>query len=521
MPAMRAGPPYPFRPSMSAAHIIAQSCRRHWDEHIIPALHDYIAVPAKSPLFDPDWEARGHIDRVVRDAAAWIERQSAGKLKGLKVEVVRIPGRTPVLFVELPPSQPDYQDTVLLYGHLDKQPEFSGWRNDLGPWTPKLIDGRLYGRGGADDGYAAYASLGALLALNEAGLPHPRCVILIETSEESGSRDLPAYLDILRPRFGQVGLVVCLDSGAGNYEQLWITTSLRGNVTGTLKVEVLTEGIHSGVASGIVPSSFRIMRELFERLEDARTGALLPADFHCTIPEVRVQQAREAAASLGERLWRQLPWACGADGASVLPTSEDPVELLLRNTWKPALSVIGVDGIPPLSSAGNVLRPYTAFKLNLRLPPLVDGHAAALKLKQCLEDNAPYNARVTFEPDGRMGAYGSSGWNTPDLQPWLHQALGTASQQQFGAPVGFIGQGGSIPLMSVLQQGFPAAQMMVCGVLGPQSNAHGPNEFLHVEYGKRLTAAVAQAIAAYPTCTQRAGMTPDTRTSTLGTARAR
>ena len=489
---------------MRAAHIIAQSCRRQWDEHIVPALHDYIAIPAKSPLFDPDWEARGHIDRVVHDAAAWIERQSAGKLRGLNVEVVRIPGRTPVLFVELPPSQPGYQDTVLLYGHLDKQPEFSGWRNDLGPWTPKLIDGRLYGRGGADDGYAVYASLGALLALNEAGLPHPRCVILIETSEESGSRDLPAYLEILRPRFGQVGLVVCLDSGAGNYEQLWITTSLRGNVTGTLKVEVLTEGIHSGVASGIVPSSFRIMRELFERLEDARTGALLPADFHCTIPEVRVLQAREAAASLGERLWRQLPWACGADGASVLPTSGDPVELLLRNTWKPALSVIGVDGIPPLSSAGNVLRPYTAFKLNLRLPPLVDGHAAALKLKQCLEDNAPYNARVTFEPDGRMGAYGSSGWNTPDLQPWLHQALGMASQQQFGAPVGFIGQGGSIPLMSVLQQGFPAAQMMVCGVLGPQSNAHGPNEFLHIEYGKRLTAAVAQAIAAYPPRTERA-----------------
>ena len=488
---------------MRAAHIIAQSCRRQWDEHIVPALHDYIAIPAKSPLFDPDWEARGHIDRVVHDAAAWIERQSAGKLRGLKVEVVRIPGRTPVLFVELPPSQPGYQDTVLLYGHLDKQPEFSGWRNDLGPWTPKLIDGRLYGRGGADDGYAVYASLGALLALNEAGLPHPRCVILIETSEESGSRDLPAYLDILRPRFGQVGLVVCLDSGAGNYEQLWITTSLRGNVTGTLKVEVLTEGMHSGVASGIVPSSFRIMRELFERLEDAKTGALLPADFHCAIPEVRVLQAREAAAALGERLWKQLPWACGTDGASVLPTTEDPVELLLRNTWKPALSVIGVDGIPPLSSAGNVLRPYTAFKLNLRLPPLVDGHAAALKLKQCLEDNAPYNARVTFEPDGRMGAYGSSGWNTPDLQPWLHQALDAASKEQFGTPAGFIGQGGSIPLMSVLQQGFPAAQMMVCGVLGPQSNAHGPNEFLHVDYGKRLTAAVAQTIAAYPPCIER------------------
>jgi len=480
------------------APTIATSCHRHWDEHVLPALHEYIAIPAKSPLFEPDWAALGHIDRAVREAAAWVERQAAGKLRALTLEVVRIPGRTPVLFLELPATRAEHRDTVLLYGHMDKQPEFSGWRNDLGPWSPKLVDGKLYGRGGADDGYAVHASVSALLALDQANLPRPRCVVLIETSEESGSCDLPAYLDMLRPRLGQVSLVVCLDSGAANYEQLWLTTSLRGNVTGTLKVEVLTEGVHSGIASGIVPSSFRIMRELFGRLEDAKTGALLPEDFHCAIPESRVLEAVEASRILGDQLWKQLPWGCGADGAGVLPTDTDPTELLLRNTWKPALSVTGVDGIPPLASAGNVLRPYTAFKLNLRLPPLVDGHAAAIKLKALLEDNAPYNARVSFEPDGRMGACGASGWNTPDLQPWLRQALDDASRAQFGAPVGFMGQGGTIPLMSVLQRGFPSAQMMVCGVLGPKSNAHGPNEFLHVDFAKRLTAAVAQVIAAHP-----------------------
>ncbi|MDH5339043.1 MAG: M20 family metallopeptidase [Rubrivivax sp.] len=466
-----------------------------WDERIVPALTDYIAVPAKSPMFDADWAERGLIDQVVTDAAAWVE---ARRVPGLTLEVVRLPGRTPVIFFEVPATQADSTDTVLLYGHLDKQPEFSGWRSDLGPWTPKLDQGLLYGRGGADDGYAVYAAVSAIEALKAQGIGHPRCVGLIETCEESGSYDLPAYIDALNPRLGNVALVVCLDSGAGNYDQLWLTTSLRGNVTGTLKVEILSEGVHSGDASGLVPSSFRILRQVLDRLEDARTGRLLPGSLHCEVPASRVAQARATAAILGDEVWKRYPWACGADGGPTLPTTTDPVEALLRRTWQPTLSVTGVDGFPALKDAGNVLRPHTAFKLSLRLPPLVDGHTAAEQLKTLLEDNAPYNARVTFQPDGRAGAWGATGWNAPELAPWLESALERASQAQFRAPLGYIGQGGTIPLMSLLQQGFPAAQMMVCGVLGPKSNAHGPNEFLHLDYAKRLTAAVAQVIAACP-----------------------
>jgi acetylornithine deacetylase/succinyl-diaminopimelate desuccinylase-like protein len=466
-----------------------------WDQRIVPALTDYIAVPSKSPMFDADWVANGLIERVVRDAAMWVESL---KVPGLRLEVIRLEGRTPVIFFEVPATKADAADTVLLYGHLDKQPEFNGWRRDLGPWTPKYEDGLLYGRGGADDGYAVYAAISAIEALQAQGLPHPRCVGLIETCEESGSYDLPVYLDALRPRLGQVGLVVCLDSGAGNYDQLWLTTSLRGMVSGVLKVEVLTEGIHSGDASGLVPSSFRILRQVLDRLEDAKTGHLLPEGFHCEIPVSRVDQAKATAAILGDEVWKRMPWACGADGGPVLPTTTDPVEGLLRRTWRPTLSVTGVDGFPELKNAGNVLRPHTAFKLSLRLPPLVDGHVASQQLKALLEDNAPYNAKVTFHPDGRAGALGATGWNAPELAPWLETALNSASQAHYGAPCGYIGQGGTIPLMSMLQQGFPAAQMMVCGVLGPKSNAHGPNEFLHVPYAKKLTAAVAQVIAACP-----------------------
>ncbi|MEF7615402.1 M20 family metallopeptidase [Aquincola sp. MAHUQ-54] len=486
-------PDLPLQPDDSAA--IGAFAARAWDEEIVPALTRYIGIPAKSPMFDADWQQHGHVDQVVREAAAWVESR---QVAGLTLEVIRLEGRTPVIFFEVPATKPGSTDTVVLYGHLDKQPEFTGWRSDLGPWTPKYEDGLLYGRGGADDGYAVYASLTAIMALDRQGIPRPRCVGLIEACEESGSFDLPAYLDLLRPRLGDVGLVVCLDSGAGNYDQLWLTTSLRGMVSGVLKVEVLTEGVHSGDASGLVPSSFRILRQVLDRLEDSRTGELLPQSFHCEIPASRIEQAQATAAILKDEVWRRFPWACGADGGATLPTTQEPVQALLNRTWRPTLSVVGVDGFPELKNAGNVLRPYTAFKLSLRLPPLVDGNEAALKLKALLEDNAPYNAKVTFQPDGRAGAYGANGWNAPELSPWLLEALDTASQAHFGAPVGFIGQGGTIPLMSMLQQGFPKAQMMVCGVLGPKSNAHGPNEFLHVPYGKKLTAAVAQVMAACP-----------------------
>jgi len=478
---------------------------RAWDERIVPRLTDYIAVPAKSPMYDADWQQHGYLDRVVRDAAAWVESR---QVAGLKLEVLRQPGRTPVIFFDVPATKAGSGDTVLLYGHLDKQPEFNGWRNDLGPWTPKYENGLLYGRGGADDGYAVYAAISAIEALDDQGLGRPRCVGLIETCEESGSPDLPAYIDALKARLGQVGLVVCLDSGAGNYDQLWLTTSLRGMVSGVLKVEILGEGVHSGDASGLVPSSFRVLRQVLDRLEDSKTGRLLPESFHCEIPASRRVQAGATAAILKDEVWKRFPWACGADGGNVLPTTTEPVEALLNRTWRPTLSVTGVDGLPELKNAGNVLRPYTAFKLSLRLPPLVNGHEASLKLKTLLEDNAPYNAKVTFQPDGRAGAepgkgpgsgsYGATGWDAPTLAPWLETALNAASQASWGAPLGYIGQGGTIPLMSMLADGFPKAQMMVCGVLGPKSNAHGPNEFLHVPYGKKLTAAVAQVIAACP-----------------------
>ncbi len=487
----------PIQHEMPAGVLDAAAALAHaseqWDGDIVRQITEYIEIPAKSPGFDKDWAEHGYIETVLRNAATWVEAQ---KVAGLTLEIVRLPGRTPVLFFEIAATKPMSAQTVLMYGHLDKQPEFTGWRSDLGPWTPKYEDGKLYGRGGADDGYAVYSSMAAVQALKAQGAPHPRIVGLIETCEESGSYDLLPYIDALRPRLGDVSLVICLDSGAGNYDQLWLTTSLRGMASGTLKVEILTEGVHSGDASGLVPSSFRIMRQVLDRLEDSKTGRLLPQSFHCEMPAERLAQAQATAAILGDEVHKRFPWAhydCGGSTAFALPTTTDPVQALINRTWTPTLSVTGAEGFPALRDAGNVLRPYTAFKLSLRLPPLIDAAQAVQELKALLEDNAPYQARVTFESSG-----GATGWNAPDTAPWFEQALNRASQAHFGTSCGYIGQGGTIPLMNMLSEGFPKAQMMVCGVLGPKSNAHGPNEFLHVPYAKKLTAAVAEVIAQLP-----------------------
>ncbi|HRQ64323.1 MAG TPA: M20 family metallopeptidase [Xanthomonadaceae bacterium] len=452
---------------------------RLWDTDIVPRLVDYIRIPNKSPMFDADWEKHGYMDEAVELMERWCRAQP---IEGMTVDVVRLPGRTPLLFMDIPGNN---DDCVLLYGHLDKQPEMSGWSEGLGPWIPVLKDDRLYGRGGADDGYACFASLAAIMALREQKVPHARCVVMIEACEESGSYDLPYYVDHLAERIGRPSLVVCLDSGCGNYDQLWLTTSLRGLAGGNLRVDVLKEGVHSGDASGVVPSSFRVLRQLLSRLEDPDNGRILLDALHVDIPAQRIEQARDAARVLGAEVFTKFPFLDG-----MRPVETDLAELILNRTWRPALAVTGVDGMPPLADAGNVLRPYTSVKLSLRLPPTLDGDAGGEAAKVLLEADPPYGCAVRFELEKA-----ASGWDAPPLAPWLEQSVARASESAFGRPPAYMGEGGTIPFMGMLGEKFPGAQFLITGVLGPHSNAHGPNEFLHIPTGKRVTAAVVQVMA--------------------------
>jgi acetylornithine deacetylase/succinyl-diaminopimelate desuccinylase-like protein len=477
------------------AAAVERRTRAAWDEEILPALRDYIAVPALSRTFDPEWAEHGHLDLVVDVAAAWARRRA---IAGLRVEVIRLEGRTPLLWFEVPPfdgtagtagTDGAAGETVLLYGHLDKQPPMTGWRDGLGPWEPVVVDDRLYGRGGADDGYAAYASLVAIEAVQAEGGRHGRCVGLIETSEESGSPDLPAYVDHLAERIGPVGLVICLDSFCGDYDHLWTTTSLRGLLAGRLQVEVLSEGVHSGTASGIVPDTFRIARRLLDRVEDADTGRVLVPELWAEVPEGRRAELAAVGADLGEALTAVFPYV---EGAGPVDPTAAPAAQLTAKTWEPTLTVVGADGLPPTQTAGNVLRPSTTLALSFRLPPTVDAHEAAGAVTAALTANPPHGARVSFTLDAA-----EAGWDAPPTDRWLAEALDAASGALFGHPLRSIGEGGSIPFMAMLGRRFPDAQFVLTGVLGPGSNAHGPNEFLHLPTGRRLTAAVALVLDAH------------------------
>ena len=452
--------------------------QRVWNDSIIPTLTEYIRIPAKSPHYDTKWQEHGHIDRAVSLLQEWSVKRA---IEGLTLEVVRLPGRTPVIFIDIPGAS---DEIVLLYGHCDKQPEMVGWAEGLGPWTPARTGDRLFGRGVGDDGYATFSALTAIEALQNARVPHARCIVLIESCEESGSYDLPAYIDALATRIGTPGLVVCLDSGCGNYDQLWVTTSLRGIVNGELTVEVLGEGVHSGQASGIVPSSFRIARQLLSRLEDETTGEIRPRDFHVEIPRARADQARAVAQVLGRDVIAKFPFVPG-----MRPVADDAVALLLNNTWRPALAITGAAGLPLPADGGNVLRPQTTVKLSLRLPPTCDATRATVKLKTLLEKDPPYGARVRYEGEG------SNGWDAPPTVPWLLESADRASKAHFGKGAMYHGLGGSIPFMSMLGDRFPQAQFLITGVMGPGSNAHGPNEFLDLPTGMKVTACVSQVLA--------------------------
>jgi acetylornithine deacetylase/succinyl-diaminopimelate desuccinylase-like protein len=469
---------------MPVSDATAQWATQLFEESIVPTLVDYIKIPNKSPMFDPEWKKNGHMDRAVELLAGWARKQLPD---GATLDVVRLGDRTPLIFIDVPGTGGRKGDTVMMYGHLDKQPEMTGWRDGLGPWIPVREGDKLYGRGGADDGYAIFASLTAINALRRDKLPHARTVIIIEACEESGSGDLPAYIDHLAPRIGELSLVVCLDSGCANYDQLWSTTSLRGLVMGVLEVSLLKEGVHSGDGTGVVAASERVIRMLLDRLEDSHTGTMKLDALATQIPRQRIAQAEATAKALGDEVWNKFPLQ---DGTS--PVTTNNIESILNRTWRPGLAITGADGWPPIGNAGNVLRPATKLKLSIRIPPRVDPTAAAKAVKQLLEKDPPYGAKVTF-----TGLDASAGWDAPELAPWLDKALADASHRHFGKPAMFMGEGGTIPFMYMLGEKFPKAQFCITGVLGPGSNAHGPNEFLHVPTARKLSLCVADVLATH------------------------
>ncbi|MCP2255949.1 Acetylornithine deacetylase/Succinyl-diaminopimelate desuccinylase [Prauserella aidingensis] len=440
-----------------------------------------VEIPALSPSFDAEWATTRQLHAAVEHVRTYLDARG---FPGASTDVVELPGRTPVLLLDVPATDGARTDeTVVVYGHLDKQPAAGEWSPGLGPWTPVIKEGRLYGRGANDDGYAAYAAATALEALHASGGAHARTVVLLETCEESGSPDLGAYLEHLRPRLGRVGLVVCLDTSGADHERLWLATSLRGMISFDLTVRVLTSGVHSGHASGFVPSSFRILRELLDRIEDPRTGDLHLPELVTEVPADRLAEVHAA----GDALAPTLPLVDGMRYAH-----DTVADLVLANTWATTMSVTGADGLPPLPEAGNVLRPYTSVKLSFRLPPTVDADTALAAMTRVLTTDPPFGAQVEI-----ARADAASGWNANPRAPWLESTLDKVGDEVFGLPWRALGLGGTIPFLGLFGHAYPDAQFVVTGPRGPGNNAHVPDEWLHLEQTERVTEAVARILDAH------------------------
>ena len=462
---------------------IRQFVENAWAGETLEALKNFVRIPSKSTAFDADWEKRGELLRAVTEAAAWGgEHFPEGTF-----DILRKPGIPPALFIDLPATGGHTGRPVFFYGHFDKQPETEGWAEGLGPWTPVVRDGRLYGRGSSDDGYSFYSALTAVLALEASGTPHPRIVGLFETDEESGSADLHQYLREVAPRCGNPGVLAILDLGIHDYDRVWLTQSLRGVVSFRLKVEVLEQPVHSGISSGIVPSSFAVMRQLLDRLEDPATGRVKLPEFHVELPAEHRETLERCARIVGEHAV-DFPYA-----GSTEPRSRDPFEAMKRNTWEPTLSILGADGLPSTAEASALLRAGTTLALSFRLPPRLDARRALDAAVRAVTENVPSNARVTVE-DPRAEA----GFDTPALAPWLLKTIDEASSEVFGNPVEFCFEGASIGTMNFFREAFPEASFVNTGVLGAAECAHAPNESLPLECVTRLTEVIARVVAAVP-----------------------
>ncbi len=452
-----------------------------WEQSILPSLSNFIEIKALSPLFEPDWDKLGELDATIDLFCEWVERQ---ELDGLTYSVHRIEDRSPVLLITVEGTGPG---EVVFYSHLDKQPSKPElWSEGLGPLSAVRRGPWLFGRGSIDDGYGGYLCVAALKLLQNSNTPHPKCSFLIETCEESGSYDLPPYLEALKEDLGEPDMIVVMDSGGPDYEHIWITEALRGLISGTLSIKVSHEGIHSGTSGGSIPSSFRIARTLLDRVEDSNSGQILIPEMHVDISDDLRKKAESLAGVVGNSLWDQLPTV-----DSLKPVSEDTADMILGMNWQPSLCVIGADGLPSVQVAGNVLRTNTDLKLSFRIPPGVDADTIEPILKETLEKDPPYGAQVTFSPDSS-----ANGFHSPPLEGEVRRAITESSVHFTGKPPLATWIGGTIPFMAMMQSRYPSAKFLCTGASGPGNNAHGPDEKLHIPSAKRLTAVLATTVAA-------------------------
>ena len=448
---------------------------RHW---ALPWTKKFVAVPNTSKAFDPEWETNGRLETACQ---LCIEYAQAIQIEGIELEMHKDPGVSPLLLGRVAPSKQVGSIRIVTYGHLDKQPYHSEeWEEGLHPTTPVEKNGYLYGRGAVDDGYNFFTVLAVLKAFQELRIPHDEFLLFYECNEESGCTDIAHYLNKLKEQIGAPDVMFCLDEGSVSNQMFSLSTSLRGALNFSLKVSVLEKSMHSGVASGIVPSSFRIARELLERIESGKTGEMVP-ELQVPVPEQKLKEASANAKLNGSGIHTSL---CMCKG--VQPVTLNLEELYLNNVWKAQMEVIGQGGIPSLAQAGNVLRDHTELLVSLRTPPTLSCTAAFDTIKNILTSQVPYNAKVEVE----MESFGD-GWFSGHLSAALISTVDKHSMEVFGNPALLYGSGCTIPFIHLIQQQLPKTLLLVTGADLPDSGIHGPNERLDIEFLVRFAKTFA------------------------------
>lgn len=458
--------------------------KKDFDSNILPGLEEFIRIDNLSPEFDPEWETNGKAEKAGMHLLNWAKSQG---IKGLKGELIKSPGKTHFLLIEIEPQ--GINKTVLLYGHFDKQPSLGEWEEGLHPNKPVIKNGLLYGRGSSDDGYALFSMIEAVKLIQLQNCKHGHIVIALESGEESGSPDLISYLKTYKERTGNPDLMICLDSGCKDYSCLWLTTSLRGLTKIEVEIECLKEDVHSGEAGGIAPDAFSILRILLNRLEDSKTSKII-VPLNAEIPKYIMEDAEKLADYLKEKVVTDLVKL--ADG--VVPITDDYKELILNNTWRPTMVVIGINH-PQVEGSGNILRSKIKACLSFRLPPTFNCKDAEKIITEILTKDPPYNAKINVKVNISV-----NGWAAKNLNNSLKKSFSKSSNYLFGKDYYSNGEGGTIGFIPELGELYPECEMLVTGVLGPGSNAHSINECLNIDYTNKMTVALAHAI--YDFCNQ-------------------
>lgn len=457
-----------------------------FEEQTLPGIMDYIRIPNVSPNYDPQWDTNGNQEKAVSFLANWVLSQN---LKGLSLSIYKEKKRTPFIYIEVNPSRVSDKRTVLMYGHFDKQPAYTGWSDGLGPTTPVIKDGKLYGRGSTDDGYALFGIITAIKTCQRINLPLPRIVIIVEGAEESYIEDLNFYLSALKTKIGTPDFIVCLDSGSEDYKRLWLTTSLRGNCAIDLTVKTLKVGMHSGGGTGFVADSYFILRRLLDRIENSDTGEIIIPESKVPLPKNRENEIRRLVTIVKDDYIKNYPFF-----ENTQPIHKELFDLVVNNTWQSTLAITGADGFPEASTAGNVLRPFSSVRLSFRFPPGVDTQKVGESIVEILSKDPPYNAIV----EAKLLSFGN-GWNLDEknYSNQLKIVLNNASKRYFNNETEAFGEGGSIPFVQTFNQAYPNADLAVMGVAGPGSSIHGPDENLDLEFCRKFICCIAHMLSEY------------------------